>query len=61
MNFIYITSQILLTRFTLRSIVEASTIDQSSNKNLCDIVGIGRSVFKESDWMNRELKGLIKE
>lgn len=31
------------------------------DRNVCDLVGIGRSVFKESDWMNRELKGLIKE
>ncbi|MBU3227074.1 NADH:flavin oxidoreductase [Clostridium algidicarnis] len=31
------------------------------DRNVCDLVGIGRAVFKESDWMNRELKGLIKE
>ena len=28
------------------------------NKNVCDLVGIGRSVFKDSDWMSRELKDL---
>ncbi|MDK0751686.1 NADH:flavin oxidoreductase [Clostridium perfringens] len=31
------------------------------NRNVCDLVGIGRSVLKDSDWVNRELKGLIEE
>lgn len=28
------------------------------NRNVCDLVGIGRSVFKDSNWMTRELKDL---
>lgn len=28
------------------------------NRNVCDLVGIGRSVFKDSNWMTRELKNL---
>lgn len=31
------------------------------DRNVCDFVGIGRSVYKDSDWMNRELKDLIKK
>ena len=31
------------------------------NRNVCDLVGIGRAVLKDSDWVDRELKGLIKE
>ena len=28
------------------------------NRNVCDLVGIGRSVFKDSNWMTKELKDL---
>ncbi len=28
-------------------------------RNVCDLVGVGRSVFKRSDWMKKEVAGLL--
>lgn len=35
-------------------------IEDILERNVCDLVGIGRSVFKDSDWMVDELGPLIK-
>ena len=29
------------------------------DRDVCDLVGIGRAVFKDSDWIKKEIKPLI--
>jgi len=34
-------------------------VEDILNRNVCDLVGVGRSVFKDSNWMEKEIKPLI--
>lgn len=34
-------------------------VEEILNRNVCDLVGVGRSVFKDSNWMEKEIKPLI--
>lgn len=37
----------------------AKDVEDILNRNVCDLVGVGRSVFKDSNWMEKEIKPLI--
>lgn len=34
-------------------------VEDILNRGVCDLVGIGRSVFKDSNWMNEQIKPII--
>ena len=31
------------------------------NRDVCDLVGVGRAVYKDSEWMEKEVKGLLQK
>ena len=36
-----------------------SDIEDILNRDVCDLVGVGRSVFKDSNWVEREVKPIV--
>ncbi|WP_296143071.1 hypothetical protein [uncultured Anaerococcus sp.] len=34
-------------------------VENILNRKVCDLVGVGRSVFKDSNWIEKEIKPLI--
>ena len=34
-------------------------VEDILNRGVCDLVGVGRSVFKDSNWMNEQIKPIM--
>lgn len=41
-------------------VTKGKDIQEILDRNVCDLVGIGRAVFKDSNWLDREVKNLLK-